>query len=405
MSSATPSQRVRVVIVGGGPAGVATARSLRKFAPELADATILLERAPGRRNKLCGGGVTGACMKELGLLDLELRIPAVPIKRAVFAYGDIKRAFEFATESVVVRRDVFDDDLLAQVEKDVAVHRGERLRGLCRDADHLVVETNLTTYHADLVVGADGVGSMVRRFLFGELHRKLEPVTRLYQADLTEPVREEEAGTMTFDFSVLNSGVHGYFWVFPSEVSDRSVINTGVMHLPPYGSTNVMDVFRQTLQQYGYRTAPDARIRCYPELAYHPRRPIAGGNILLVGDAAGIEPLTGEGLAQCFAYGSHAGRFAKEQLDQSNTQMTSFRKRIARSTVGREMRMARWIAGRIYGSNWRFWVDLFLKRSRVGELLLQQTQGLDHLHKHLPLFHWYYIAHKLGWHGGGGSSS
>jgi len=399
MVSGISSQRVRIVVVGGGPAGVATARALRKFAPELADQTILLERAPGRRKKLCGGGLTGACVKELRRLDLEIRVPAIPIRRAVFAYENIRKAFDFESEAFVVRRDDLDDDLMAQVEKDVAVHRGERARSLSRDWDQLIVETDLTTYRTDLVVGADGVGSVVRRFLFGELGRKLEPVSRLYQADLTEPVREEEAGTMTFDFSVLNAGVHGYFWAFPSEVSGESVINTGVMHLPPYGSTNVMDVFRQTLQRRGYRMASETRIHSYPEIAYHPKRPISGNNIMLVGDAAGIEPLTGEGLAQCIAYGFHAGCFAKEQLGKGNTQLAGFRRRISRSPVGHEMRFARWIAGRIYGPNWRFWVDLFLKRSRVGELLSQQTQGQDQLHKHLPIFHWYYIAHKLGWRG------
>ena len=388
-------REIDIVIVGGGPAGIATARALRVTAPRIADRTILLERAVERRDKVCGGGLTAACVSGLNRLGLEVRVPKIRINRAVFAFGDERREYGLHGETCVIRRDVFDDDLLRQIEGDVEVHRGETARSLNRSDDRLIVETDRASYQAKLVIGADGVGSRVRRFLFEETGVMLEPVIRLCQADVLAPPPRGDADAMVFDFSVLNRDVHGYFWVFPSLRDGKEVTNTGIMHLPPYGSTAVSELLRRELLARGFPGGEQARIRSHPELAYDPRRPIGGNNLILVGDAAGIEPLTGEGLAQCVAYGTLAAQQAERTLSRGSTRFHSFRRRVSRSTIGWEMRVARWLAPRIYGQNWPFWIDMFLHRQRIGQLFALQTQGTDYFHRHLPRLFWYYTLHRL----------
>ena len=383
-----------VVIVGGGPAGIATARALRRVAPRIADKTILFERAVGRREKVCGGGLTAGCVSALNRIGLDIAAPKIRINRAVFMFEGERREFGLDEDTYVIRRDVFDDNLLNQIADDVDVRRGEQVRSLERRESGVVVATDRGLYKARLIVGADGVGSKVRRFLFGEMGLELEPVIRLFQADADQPVPCGDEDAMIFDFSVLNRGVHGYFWVFPSPSRGKEVANTGVMHLPPYGSTRVDDVLRQELSARGF-AGDKCRIRAHPELAYKPGRPIGGDNIMIIGDAAGIEPLTGEGIAQCIAYGTHAAEEARYTLGRGSTRFHRFGRRIARSTIGWEMRVAHWLAPRIYGPNWPFWIDMFLKRPRIGELFALQTQGKDYFHRHLLQLMWYYTVHRL----------
>jgi flavin-dependent dehydrogenase len=261
------------------------------------------------------------------------------------------------------------------------------------------VVTPQHTYRADLVIGADGVGSRVRRFLYGELGLDREPVTRLYQADVEQPFRPDEAEAMTFDFSVLEAGIHGYFWTFPSLRCDgsaeRPVMNTGLMHLPPYGEADPKAVLRTTLRHYDYADADSVALHAYPELAYRRDRPIGSANVLLVGDAAGIEPLSGEGLAQCVSYGRLAAAFAQRQWRRRSTDYTRFTRFVAKSTVGREMHMATRLAKRLYGPNWRFWLGLFVSRPWIGRLLARQSEGRDYLHRHLPRLHLTYLGYRL----------
>lgn len=389
----------RIVIVGGGPAGAATARALRRLAPRLADRTLLLERAPAARDKLCGGGLTGACVRKLHSLGLEVRVPAVTIRRAVFAFGDHKMELPIGSESYVVRRVDFDDDLLEQVTADVEVRRGERVLGLHRTDGGVYVETERELHFADLVIGADGVGSLVRRFLFQERGLPREAVTRLLQCDIALPFRPAEADAMTFDLGVLKEGIRGYFWTFPSLMDGEPMMNTGIMHLPPYGPADVKAVLRSYLARYDYAEAENAepRLRAHPELAYDPRRPIGGESLMLVGDAAGIENLTGEGLAQCVDYGIRAATLARRQIQRGSRDFGSFRRRILRSPLGREMAIARLLASRVYGPSWPFWCDLLFKRPVVGRLMALQTEGRDRLDRHIPRLLLNYALHRLRW--------
>ena len=46
-----------IMIVGGGPAGISTWLHLHKYFPELAEKTLLIEKATYPRDKLCGGAI------------------------------------------------------------------------------------------------------------------------------------------------------------------------------------------------------------------------------------------------------------------------------------------------------------------------------------------------------------
>jgi ribulose 1,5-bisphosphate synthetase/thiazole synthase len=74
-----PMAHYEVIIVGAGPAGLSTALHLQQMAPELAERTLILEKARHPRTKLCGGGVTPDAERVLGRLGLD--VTEVPTRR------------------------------------------------------------------------------------------------------------------------------------------------------------------------------------------------------------------------------------------------------------------------------------------------------------------------------------
>src|SRR5690606_34232063 len=71
-----------LVIVGGGPAGSATAIALARLDPALARRTLLLDRAAFPRDKTCAGGLIPHTLAILGELGLELTVPSVRVDHA-----------------------------------------------------------------------------------------------------------------------------------------------------------------------------------------------------------------------------------------------------------------------------------------------------------------------------------
>src|SRR5437762_1354238 len=99
---------------------------------------------------------------------------------------------------------------------------------------------------------------------------------------------------MLYDFSPMTEGLRGYLWVFPVA---GEWLNVGLMHDPsaPLSGGDLEALLRRHLDRLGI-TLPRAA-RGWPAFGYHPSAPIGGAHLLTVGDAAGIDALTGEGIA------------------------------------------------------------------------------------------------------------
>ena len=76
-----------VMIIGGGPAGISTWLHLHKYAPQLADRSVVIEKAVFPRDKLCAGAVGGWSKDVLKHLEVELDIPSLSVSDVEFKYG------------------------------------------------------------------------------------------------------------------------------------------------------------------------------------------------------------------------------------------------------------------------------------------------------------------------------
>jgi flavin-dependent dehydrogenase len=83
-------------------------------------------------------------------------------------------------------------------------------------------------------------------------------------------------------------------------------------------------------------------VKRYAERGYEPASRIARGPIMLVGEAAGIDLATGEGIAQAIEYGVLAGRFLVQRIRESRgvpLDVDDWTGQIAASRLGRDLRI------------------------------------------------------------------
>ncbi|MBL8720441.1 MAG: NAD(P)/FAD-dependent oxidoreductase, partial [Myxococcales bacterium] len=87
----------------------------------------------------------------------------------------------------------------------------------------------------------------------------------------------------------------------------------------------------------------------YAERGFAPSEPVAGARVLLVGEAAGVDPITGEGIAQAILHGALAGPYLVDRLRTGDLSFADFPGRFARAGVGVDHRVRHELAHRFFG--------------------------------------------------------
>jgi geranylgeranyl reductase family protein len=363
-----------VVVAGAGPAGVATAVALVRRDPALRGRIVVLDRAKFPREKPCGGGLTGHAEEAMAALGLELTVPSVPSPRAEVRFWGFRREVTLGKPVRVIRRDDFDASLVAQArDLGIEVREGAPLAGFRVDGDGVDVGVGqggagTERLRARVLVGADGVGSRVRKHLNGESDGT--PI-RLFRLEV--PARGAwRSDAMLYDFSPMTDGLRGYLWVFPV-AGDR--LNVGLMHDPGVARTGgeLEALLRRYLERLGI-TLPRAA-RGWPAFGYQPAAPIAGTRLVTVGDAAGIDALTGEGIAVGMEQAQVAADAIVAALGSGDFRFAGYRRAVRRATVGRELAIDRWLARLLYRGDWQRWLSLVLLDERMLELYAARVSG------------------------------
>jgi flavin-dependent dehydrogenase len=275
---------VRVAIVGAGPAGSLLAYLLARGG---AEATVFDASHP--REKPCGGGLTPGAARLLPTAPAGDPLPARRVVSCRFDSGE-GSSVDVALSSpvLVASRRQLDAWLLRRATEAGARHRAAHVVAV--DAEGGVRTAGGEREPFDVVVGADGAGSLVRRTLLAAT-----PAERLLMAG---GWLAEGDGPMLVRFT---PGLPGYLWVFPRP----GHVEVGIC--APLGEVPT----RELLARLDAEAA-----RAFPELAPPERQrqahtipcpaeepstilEIAGPRWALVGDAAALaDPVTGEGIRQ-----------------------------------------------------------------------------------------------------------
>jgi menaquinone-9 beta-reductase len=370
-----------VIIAGAGPAGVAAAARMvqRRQTPER---VLVLERYRFPRDKPCGGGLTGHADQVMAELELELDVPHWPSPTAKVRFGSFERTVGLGAPVNVVRREEYDASLVAQVRaRGVEVVEGEAVKQIDARADAVrIVTSRGRELSAEVLVGADGAASVVRKHLIGE---KAIP-HRLFKMELELPASAEVDPAMIYDFTLMHRGLRGYLWVFPlpgampGPTPGRRV-NVGLMHYPASrkGGSELTRMLREGLWAHGLELPPKGT-RGWPVWGFHPRARVSAPRIVTVGDAAGIDALTGEGIAVAMEQAVVAGDAIDEALTRGDYAFRDYRRRLCRAVVGRELELDRWLARLLYGSRgWKDWLSLVLYDPDVLEMYAARVAGTE----------------------------
>ncbi len=327
-----------LAIVGAGPAGLATALFLARAAPTLADRVVVLEKARHPREKICAGAIGARADRLLASIDVRLEVPSVLVRGLAVAAAGRElsvRDDRGAPIGRVVRREEHDAALA-----DAARARGVRL---IEDAQVTAVEigargVTLTTSRGELralaVVGADGVGSIVRRAM-GLGRGRL--VARAAEVDTLPVASDGPRDVLRFDLE--DRTLAGYGWDFPTIVGGRALVCRGLYEIPVDGiegggeRVDLGERLARRLARLGIEPA-GARIKRFAERGLDPAEATATPRALLVGEAAGIDPVLGEGIAQAIEYGAAAGPYLARCLADGRFDFEGWRAAIARTRLG-----------------------------------------------------------------------
>ncbi len=287
-----------VVVVGAGPAGAVAAIAALQERPQAR--VLLLDREDFPRDKVCGDGVashTFNVLEQFGLSDIAADYTTGT--EMTLAYKDVSARNELRHPLTVIPRAVFDSRLVDAAVARGAVLRRHRLRHLEVLTDGVILDGVI---HAQVVVGADGAESTVRRQV--EMQRAETPGTSAVALRAYAPSKATHA-------AILGAGADwpAYAWEFP--VGDEAGnANIGVIDVPRPGK----EVTRASLLATARRLLPDYdhdnltwRAHRLPMSNGRPRQP--DGRVMLIGDAASlINPMSGEGIFYAVLSGALAGK-------------------------------------------------------------------------------------------------
>lgn len=299
-----------VIVVGGGPAGATATYELARRGFEV----ILLERRRLPRFKACGGCLSPRVVDALGFDVKEVVEEA--IYHATFTY---RGTDPFSISSAdpmgyMVERSRFDHLLCRKaVEAGAKLREGEEVKEVQLRGEGIEATTPEATYLAKLVIGADGVGSVVRRKLIPTASAQGRhwpaPLAALEGRIASTKGHEALRGRVLVDFGLIPGG---YAWAFPK--ADH--VNIGVM-----GPTSQAKKLKGLLFRFldGHEVFAGYRIELLkgafiPAYDGRPRR-ITGPRAFLIGDAAFlVDPLLGEGIYYAIRSAQLASQWAEKAL-------------------------------------------------------------------------------------------
>lgn len=340
-------EQVDVLIIGSGPAGMSTALHLVKADVGWARRVVVIDKAVHPREKLCAGGVTRPGASVLARLRLSSKPPSYPVNEARLVYQDQGFAVQDRPLFRVFRRDEFDHWLVKEGEQHgVCIRQGEALKDITVHDSYVEVVTEKATIHAKVVVAADGSRSLVRQRLKwndnGRMARLLEVIT----PEVVEERPEFRDNIAVFDFSRMAAGLQGYYWEFPSLVKGKPFMNRGVFdsRIRPERPRVALKEELRVAMSKRERDLDACELKGHPIYWFDKNASFSRPRIILAGDAAGVDPLFGEGISFALAYGEVAASALVDAFEKNEFSFANYRGRVLAHPILKQLRLRAFLA-------------------------------------------------------------
>lgn len=349
---------VDLVIIGGGPSGISTALHVHHARPQVRQ--VVLEAKPYPREKICAGGIGARAFRKLDAIGVTIQCPMVNLNAIALRVGDDEIVLREPDLGVVVRRVEFDH-AFANVarERGIDVRDNTPVSAIAIADDHVRIETETgEVFHARAIVGADGVAGITRKATGFAPHQLRAQVVEL---DTETVASDQPRDTIVFDFTMRD--LHGYAWDFPTVVDDKALVCRGAYVIHSLGH----DSPKQRMQQYLASRGLDLtryKLKQYAERGFTPGTEIARPRVLLVGEAAGIDIATGEGIAQAIEYGYVAGPYLAKACERDDFGFGGWLPHLEHRHVGWQLRVRHLCYEAFYGHR-RDMIERMMPRMRA----------------------------------------
>ena len=367
-----------VIVTGSGPGGAYLSFLLASSGIK----TLLIEKKSFPRYKTCGGGLTGRAKK---ILPFEIKEVVEDETRVAMIGLNGKYLCRIKTQEpmiYMVMRDKFDLLLSSLAQKNGASILFETaFHTFIESKGRIAVSTSKGDFRSNVLVGADGVHSRVRKAL--DLHPL--DATPALEAEVFDKDHEKKYhSTVHFDFGKVPEG---YAWIFPK----KDHLSIGV-----FSTRKKCSALKKHLHDYllekGLKNAKIASLKGHL-IPIGPQREniFARKNVILLGDAAGLaDPVTGEGIYHALKQAEMASGCIKKYLSGDIETLDSYNTLIRNEFV-RELKYARHLSYLLYRIPWLshwalkrkgekimgYYLDVITGKRTYGELFLKALNPLN----------------------------
>ena len=310
---------VDVLVVGAGPAGAVAAWEAKQAAPELDVVLLERDRAVGSPVR-CAEGVGDAGLREFANPDgadwVSRRITDVIFE----APDDTQIVLADSGIGWILDRTRFDAHLAAEASAAGAeVLVGAEATGMARNGDErwqvrVKERGREDVYSARVVIGADGVETMVGRWAGLDTRVPARDMESCAQYVLQGIGFNPDAIYLQFSNAIAPGG---YAWIFPKAIGVANV-GLGVVALKTDGRNA-----RQYLDAWVARRFPNSARTGYTVggvIVHTTIKKTYADGVLVAGDAAHmINPLSGGGINNAMKAGRLAGRTAAAAVRERDT--------------------------------------------------------------------------------------
>lgn len=334
----TPPHPYNAAVIGGGPSGATAAYLLASKGYRVA----LIDKCTFPRPKLCAGLIT---WKTVDILNRVFGYsPPQLIKRGIIIHTSRDYRIYFRGQEIVRRRLDFPlhfvnrrsyDHFWVRAAQNADAELFIGCKAISVDIGQRTVTLEDGTFiRADVIIGADGVWSMVRKALFPEQRFKQRWRSNLAMTIETNVSLADGAAGDTFASLHFGHVPWGYAWCFPNP--GHQIAGIGALGAKP--DACLAKAFRQFLSTFSPPPEPLDVWQGHALPFGNYVNPPGIGRIMLVGDACGLaDPLLGEGIF----YAHRSGELAAQAVlaaDPHGKDPASYYRRSLNQHVLRELR-------------------------------------------------------------------
>ncbi|MCP4119399.1 MAG: NAD(P)/FAD-dependent oxidoreductase [Desulfobacteraceae bacterium] len=272
------------IVVGAGPAGAACAFELKQRSIR----TLVLDRSPFPRHKVCAGWITPRVLDLLALAPERYPHAMTRFDRLLFHLWG--RTFAVRTRQYAIRRYEFDNWMIARARVPVRTHK---VKTIIREKGRYIIDD---TYSCRYLIGAGGTHCPVQKTFFNPTRPRCEnALVAAVEAEYPWDCRDRRCHIWFFQDTLP-----GYAWYLPKAGGYLNIgIGGKLARLRQQGRT-IMDHWRRFIETLYLQ----GLIRSMPPAprghTYYLRQPVPRpriGNAFVIGDAAGLSTLDmGEGI-------------------------------------------------------------------------------------------------------------